>query len=118
MARFILDESRSSRGKLFAHRFEQCLWVTGLTLRSRTCGRKPTTFATLPAHPFAPESDPRLVFALPGNPASALVTFFIFVLPALRKMEGRRPDEWQLPRVPVTVRWRKVEYAKVRWELT
>ncbi|KAM0786445.1 hypothetical protein ACM66B_001908 [Microbotryomycetes sp. NB124-2] len=62
---------------------------------------KPTTFATLPAHPMAPDRRPRLVFALPGNPASALVTFFIFVLPALRKMEGRRESEWQLPRVPV-----------------
>ncbi|KAK4047390.1 hypothetical protein OIV83_005437 [Microbotryomycetes sp. JL201] len=64
---------------------------------------KPTTFATLPAHPMAPDRRPRLVFALPGNPASALVTFFIFVLPALRKMEGRLESEWQLPRVPVTL---------------
>ncbi|GAA5888683.1 hypothetical protein JCM6882_009048 [Rhodosporidiobolus microsporus] len=64
---------------------------------------KPTTFATLPAHPLAPSQDPTLVFALPGNPASALVTFFLFVLPALRKMEGRREGEWELPRVPVTL---------------
>ncbi|GAA5915002.1 hypothetical protein JCM8208_005026 [Rhodotorula glutinis] len=62
---------------------------------------KPTTFATLPAHPMAPSRDPTLVFALPGNPASALVTFYLFVLPALRKMEGRREGEWELPRVPV-----------------
>lgn len=66
--------------------------------------RKPTTFATLPAHPMAPSRDPTLIFALPGNPASALVTFFLFVLPSLRKMEGRRKDEWELPRIPVTVR--------------
>ncbi|POY73341.1 hypothetical protein BMF94_3676 [Rhodotorula taiwanensis] len=64
---------------------------------------KPTTFATLPAHPMAPSRASTLVFALPGNPASALVTFFLFVLPALRKMEGRRQDEWELPRVPVTL---------------
>ncbi|GAA5883554.1 hypothetical protein JCM3774_001738 [Rhodotorula dairenensis] len=64
---------------------------------------KPTTFATVPAHPLAPSRAPTLVFALPGNPASALVTFFLFVLPALRKMEGRRQDEWELPRVPVTL---------------
>ncbi|BGP25904.1 hypothetical protein JCM10295v2_004845 [Rhodotorula toruloides] len=64
---------------------------------------KPTTFATLPAHPMAPSRHPTLVFALPGNPASALVTFFLFVLPSLRKMEGRREDEWELPRVPVTL---------------
>lgn len=52
---------------------------------------------------MAPSRASTLVFALPGNPASALVTFFLFVLPALRKMEGRRQDEWELPRVPVTV---------------
>ncbi|KAI5476996.1 hypothetical protein MNV49_006954 [Pseudohyphozyma bogoriensis] len=64
---------------------------------------KPTTFATLPPHPMAPSDDPKLVFALPGNPASALVTFFVFVLPALRKMEGRKQAEWELPRVPVQI---------------
>ncbi|GAA5930438.1 bifunctional molybdopterin adenylyltransferase MobB/molybdopterin molybdotransferase MoeA family protein [Sporobolomyces koalae] len=64
---------------------------------------KPTTFATIPAHPFAPSRNPKLVFALPGNPASALVTFYLFVMPALRKMEGRRQGEWELPRVPVTL---------------
>ncbi|KAM0750696.1 hypothetical protein T439DRAFT_325750 [Meredithblackwellia eburnea MCA 4105] len=64
---------------------------------------KPTTFATLPPHPMAPSKDPKLVFALPGNPASALVTFFLFVLPALRKMEGRKETEWELPRVPVQI---------------
>ncbi|BGP41519.1 hypothetical protein JCM10449v2_005508 [Rhodotorula kratochvilovae] len=64
---------------------------------------KPTTFATLPAHPMAPSRAPTLVFALPGNPASALVTFYLFVLPALRKLEGRREAEWELPRVPVVL---------------
>ncbi|GAA5832395.1 hypothetical protein JCM11251_006435 [Rhodosporidiobolus azoricus] len=64
---------------------------------------KPTAFATLPAHPLAPSQAPTLIFALPGNPASALVTFFLFVLPSLRKMEGRREGEWELPRVPVTL---------------
>lgn len=53
---------------------------------------------------MAPSRDPTLVFALPGNPASALVTFYVFVLPALRKLEGRRQGEWEVPRVPVTVR--------------
>ena len=43
---------------------------------------KPTTFATIPASP------PKLIFALPGNPASALVTFHLFVLPSLRKASG------------------------------
>lgn len=69
------------------------------------------------------------MFALPGNPASALVCFYVFVLPALRKLAGYAPtficsrgpsntgattasgtgagaaetqtDSWSLPRVSV-----------------
>lgn len=52
---------------------------------------------------MAPNPNPRLMFALAGNPASALVTFFLFVLPALRKMEGRRQVDWELPRMRVAV---------------
>ncbi len=37
-----------------------------------------------------------LVFGLPGNPVSALVTFFLFVRPALLKMAGS-PDPWPRP---------------------
>lgn len=33
-----------------------------------------------------------LVFGLPGNPVSSIVTFNLVVLPALRKMAG-----WQVP---------------------
>ncbi|GAA5847005.1 hypothetical protein JCM3766R1_005895 [Sporobolomyces carnicolor] len=64
---------------------------------------KPTTFATVPPHPMAPSRNEKLVFALPGNPASALVTFYLFVLPSLRKLEGRSRSEWQLARVPVSL---------------
>ncbi|KAJ7066164.1 MoaB/Mog domain-containing protein [Mycena amicta] len=42
---------------------------------------KPTTFATVP---YAGGTS-KPVFALPGNPASALVTFYVFVVPALRR---------------------------------
>lgn len=56
---------------------------------------KPFTFATLP-HPAAPHSHPppggeggyKLAFGLPGFPVSSLVTFEVFVRPALRKMQG------------------------------
>ncbi|KAI8916589.1 hypothetical protein DFJ77DRAFT_345349 [Powellomyces hirtus] len=50
---------------------------------------KPTTFATL-THTDAETNTTttKLVFALPGNPASVAVTFTLFVLPALRKMAG------------------------------
>ena len=69
---------------------------------------KPTTFATVPAP--AGEQDEKhaaarkkAVFALPGNPASALVTFHLFVLPALHQMAGYPADRTGLPRVPVTL---------------
>lgn len=38
-----------------------------------------------------------LVFALPGNPVSALVTFELFVRPALRAMQGLPPAALRLP---------------------
>jgi molybdopterin molybdotransferase len=40
---------------------------------------KPITFGTL---------GPRLIFGLPGNPVSAMVTFELFVRPALRRLSG------------------------------
>ena len=42
---------------------------------------KPLTFATFP--------EGKLYFGLPGNPVSALVTFWRFVLPALRRRSGQ-----------------------------
>jgi len=64
---------------------------------------KPTTFASI----LIPDSKGPIrkqVFALPGNPASALVTFYIFVVPALRKLGGWPLAQCQLPRVRVHVR--------------
>jgi molybdopterin molybdotransferase len=52
---------------------------------------KPFTFATLP--------DDRLAFGLPGFPVSSLVTFEVFVRPALRKMQGFA--KLQRPTLPV-----------------
>uniref|UniRef100_A0A8D2ZKQ4 Gephyrin n=1 Tax=Scophthalmus maximus TaxID=52904 RepID=A0A8D2ZKQ4_SCOMX len=43
----------------------------------------PTTFATLDT-----DGVRKLIFALPGNPVSAVVTCNLFVIPALRKMQG------------------------------
>ncbi|KAH9938089.1 molybdenum cofactor biosynthesis protein [Fomitopsis serialis] len=60
---------------------------------------KPTTFATVPT-----PAGRVPVFALPGNPASALVTFHIFVLPALRMLGGWPEAQCQLPRVKVQLR--------------
>ncbi|RHZ82706.1 hypothetical protein Glove_104g49 [Diversispora epigaea] len=54
---------------------------------------KPTTFATLPGN--SPNSHEKLIFALPGNPVSAIVTFYLFVLPALRRFSGY--EKWDYP---------------------
>lgn len=56
---------------------------------------KPTIFAEIPCDnpPFKP------LFGLPGNPASALVTFYLFVLPALRILGGYPKDKCRLPHV-------------------
>ncbi|KAJ5800138.1 uncharacterized protein N7518_002206 [Penicillium psychrosexuale] len=55
---------------------------------------KPTTFATVPFKPIGDatssqqERQSKLIFSLPGNPASALVTLNLFVLPSLHKLTG------------------------------
>ena len=64
---------------------------------------KPTTFATIPVSP-SNNARSKPIFALPGNPASALVTFYVFVLPALRKLAGYPEEKRNLPRVRVQVR--------------
>ncbi len=51
---------------------------------------KPITFATADY-----KGKRRLVFGLPGNPVSSLVTFYLFAVPALRKMAG-----WPNPSLP------------------
>uniref|UniRef100_A0A0G4G2M2 MoaB/Mog domain-containing protein n=1 Tax=Chromera velia CCMP2878 TaxID=1169474 RepID=A0A0G4G2M2_9ALVE len=45
--------------------------------------------------------DRLLVFALPGNPVSAWVTYQLLVVPACRLMQGRRKEECQHPEVEV-----------------
>jgi gephyrin len=63
---------------------------------------KPTTFATAPVKDIrSGQRVTKVVFSLPGNPASALVTFHLFVLPSLHRLSGVEPAG--LPRVPVTL---------------
>lgn len=52
---------------------------------------KPITFGSLEGRP---------IFGLPGNPVSAMVTFELFVRPALRRMQGCRAVERARLRVP------------------
>lgn len=58
--------------------------------RVRVKPGKPITFATVEGKP---------VFGLPGNPVSALVGFYLYVMPALRTLAGE--VEWEWPRVRV-----------------
>lgn len=58
---------------------------------------KPCTFATVPIEgPIggAKEGPQRLIFGLPGNPVSSLVTYYLLVAPAIRRMAG-----WPEPRL-------------------
>jgi gephyrin len=52
---------------------------------------KPTTFATVPVKNNDGERVSKVIFSLPGNPASALVCFHLFVLPSLHKLSGVEP---------------------------
>lgn len=61
---------------------------------------KPTTFATVPLKSTDGDPVTKLVFSLPGNPASALVTSHLFVLPSLQYSSGREAPHG-LPKVKV-----------------
>ncbi|MBO0685686.1 MAG: molybdopterin molybdotransferase MoeA [Candidatus Dormibacteraeota bacterium] len=73
---------------------------------------KPFTFATLP--------EGRLAFGLPGFPVSSLVTFEVFVRPALLRMQG--VSRVQRPRLPVRLGYDarpsadRTEYQRVTLE--
>lgn len=62
---------------------------------------KPTTFATVPMKDNNGEKVNKIIFSLPGNPVSAIVTFHLFVLPALHHASGISPAG--LPKVLVTL---------------
>lgn len=49
---------------------------------------KPTTFSTVPFKNRSGNPDRRLIFSLPGNPASAVVDLHVFVLPSLQHASG------------------------------
>ncbi len=71
----------------------------------------PFTFGVLSAMP---------VFALPGNPVSAMVTFEVLVRPALRKMTGLRHYDrpWRHVRLaePVTTKGRLTHFYRATLE--
>lgn len=87
---------------------------------------KPLTVATFAA--ASPTAQPVLYFGLPGNPASALVTFWRFVQPAIRKLSGLAQG-WEPTFVPArtqqtlrsdgkreTYLWGKLELGEAGYE--
>jgi molybdopterin molybdotransferase len=64
---------------------EQVFW--GVALRPG----KPTWFGVAPRNPAAGPGR-ALVFGLPGNPVSSMVTFLLFARPAIRAMLGAAPE--------------------------
>jgi molybdopterin molybdotransferase len=54
---------------------------------------RPMAFGSLPRPGAVTESDRVLVFGLPGNPVAVMVTFMVFVRPALLQLQGRNQDE-------------------------
>lgn len=62
----------------------------------------------------------KLVFALPGNPASSLVCYYEYVLPALRKIMGAREPFLRSVRLPLRHAYRfdgeRDEFLKARVE--
>jgi molybdopterin molybdotransferase len=64
---------------------------------------------------------PTLVFGLPGNPVSAMVTFHLFARPALRAMTGLDPDAGRTHATLATTYRKKpgkAHYLRCRLELT
>jgi len=84
---------------------------------------KPFTFATIGIHAPLPDPLPwgererKVAFGLPGFPVSSLVTFEVFVRPALRKMQGFA--QVQRPTLPVRLAYEakptadRTEYQRV-----
>jgi gephyrin len=62
---------------------------------------KPTTFASVEVKDNDGKRVQKLIFGLPGNPASAIVTYHLFVLPSLHYSSGIEPAG--LPKVKVMV---------------
>ena len=86
---------------------EQHLWLVNMR------PGKPITFATLPS----PLKGTLPVFGLPGNPVSAMVTFELFVRPAIRRMAGHtrlaRPTRPARALAPIPNPGRRRGYLRV-----
>ena len=77
----------------------------------------PTWFGVLPRE----DARPTLVFGLPGNPVSAMVTFHLFARPALRALVGLDPHAGRTQATLATTYRKKpgkAHYLRCRLELT
>ena len=77
----------------------------------------PTWFGVLPCE----DGRPTLVFGLPGNPVSAMVTFHLFAKPALRALVGLDPNAERNQATLATTYHKKpgkAHYLRCRLELT
>lgn len=79
---------------------------------------KPTTFASVPFKDSTTgDTVDKLMFGLPGNPASAIVTAHLFVLPALQKMCGKEGHGLERVKVRLSEKVKcdaaRVEYHRV-----
>ncbi len=80
---------------------------------------KPCTFATVER-----AGKRRLVFGLPGNPVSSMVTFYLMAVPALRKLAGwpeprlRRVQAQLRESLPLDPERPEYHRATLRWEQT
>jgi molybdopterin molybdotransferase len=71
---------------------DQLLTELGATIHVNSIAIKPGKPLTVAT--FAGEPRPVIYFGIPGNPASALVSFWRFVQPVIKKMSGLA-DDWQ-----------------------
>jgi molybdopterin molybdotransferase len=98
------------KGALLRHGAEQHLWLVDMR------PGKPIAFATIPLA----DKGVLPVWALPGNPVSAMVTFELFVRPALRKMAGHarvhRPVVGARALAPIDNPGRRRGYLRVTLE--
>lgn len=74
---------------------------------------KPTTFATVQIKDNKGDPSTRLIFSLPGNPASAITCTSLFVLPCLSKASGANLNSHNSP-----FAWKKFGCPRVSVILT
>lgn len=76
---------------------EQILESIGANIHGRSVAikpGKPLTIATIEKPPHKPTHKPIMYFGVPGNPVSAIMSFWRFIRGAIAKLNGANPSEW------------------------